>query len=62
MQTNNYEDLKVGARIILKWTSAKEDCMVWTGFMKLRIETSDGLWVTGNTVMDLLVLRNVGKL
>jgi hypothetical protein len=38
-----YEDLEVGGRIILSWIVEKFNEMVWTGFIWLRIRTSDGL-------------------
>jgi hypothetical protein len=37
------EDLDVDGRITLEWILEKYDGKVWTGFMWLRIGTSDGL-------------------
>jgi hypothetical protein len=50
---DHYEDLDVGGRIILKWILERQDEMVWTGLIWLRIGTSGGPLV--NTVMNLLV-------
>jgi hypothetical protein len=37
------EDLGVDGRIILEWILGKYGGKVWTGFIWLRIATSDGL-------------------
>jgi hypothetical protein len=42
-ERDHYEDLHVGGRIILRWILAKQDGVVWTGFIWLRIVTSEGL-------------------
>jgi hypothetical protein len=39
---NHYKDLDVGGRIILRWILEKQDGVVWTGFIWLRIGTSGG--------------------
>jgi hypothetical protein len=35
-------DLSIGERIILKFILKKQDVRVWTGFIWLRIRSSDG--------------------
>jgi hypothetical protein len=40
---NHCEDLDVGGRIILKWILESQDGVVWTGFIWLKIGTSEGL-------------------
>jgi hypothetical protein len=37
------EGLDIGRRKILKWILEKEDGVLWTGFIWLRIGTSGGL-------------------
>jgi hypothetical protein len=38
-----YNNLDVGGRIIIKWILEKQDGVIWTGFICLRIGTSTGL-------------------
>jgi hypothetical protein len=38
------EDLDVGGRIILRWVLERQDGVVWTGLMWLRIGTNGGLF------------------
>jgi hypothetical protein len=42
-ERDDLEDLDVGSRIILKWTLERQDGVVWTGLVWLRIGTSGGL-------------------
>jgi hypothetical protein len=42
-ERDQQEDLDVGGRIMLKWDLEKYDGMVWTGFIRLSIDTSEGL-------------------
>jgi hypothetical protein len=41
-ERDHKEDLDVGGRIILEWILEREDGVVWTGLMWLRIGTSGG--------------------
>jgi hypothetical protein len=41
--SGHYEDLEVSERIILKWMLEKQDGVVWTGSIWLRIGISGGL-------------------
>jgi hypothetical protein len=38
---DHWEDQEVGGRIILRYTLEREDAVVWTGFIWLRIGTSE---------------------
>jgi hypothetical protein len=40
---DNFEDSVADGRIILEWHSGKEDVMLWTGCIWLRIGTSSGI-------------------
>jgi hypothetical protein len=42
-RTDHSENLVVGGRIILKWTSGKHGWRVWFGFIRLWIVTGGGL-------------------
>jgi hypothetical protein len=42
-ESHEERDLDVGWRIILKWIVEKQDRVVWTGLIWLRIGTSSGL-------------------
>jgi hypothetical protein len=39
----HFEDLGINVRILLKWSLMKQDGMVWTGFIWLRIGTNGRL-------------------
>jgi hypothetical protein len=39
---DHLEDQRIDRRIILKWILGKQGLGVWTGFLWLRIGTSDG--------------------
>jgi hypothetical protein len=41
-ERDHYEDLDVGARIILEWILERYDGVVWTGLIWFRIGTSGG--------------------
>jgi hypothetical protein len=41
--SDHKEDLDVGGRIILKWILERQNGVVWTGSIWLRIGTSGGL-------------------
>jgi hypothetical protein len=43
MDRDHYKGLDVGGRIILKFILKKHDRVIWTGFIWLRIGTSDGV-------------------
>jgi hypothetical protein len=45
---DHYEDQDVGRWIILKWILEREDRVVWTGLVWLRIGTSGGSCECGN--------------
>jgi hypothetical protein len=42
-ERNHYEDLDLDGRKILKWLLEKEDGVVRTGLIWLRVRTTDGL-------------------
>jgi hypothetical protein len=43
-ERNHLEDLDIGGRIILKWILERQDEVVWTGLIWLRIGSSGGLF------------------
>jgi hypothetical protein len=42
-ERNNLEDPQVDGRIILKYILKKQDGKAWTGFIWLRLGTSEGI-------------------
>jgi hypothetical protein len=42
-ERDHYENLDLGGRMIQEWVLEKEDGVVWTGFIWLRIGTSGRL-------------------
>jgi hypothetical protein len=45
---DQYTDLDVGGRIILRWILEKYDGVVWTGLIWLRIGIVEGSYGNGN--------------
>jgi hypothetical protein len=43
-ERDHWEDVDVGGRIISKWVLERQDEVVWTGLIWLRIETIGGLF------------------
>jgi hypothetical protein len=51
-ERDHQEDVEVGGRILLQWILKKYDGLLWTGFIWLKIGTSDGILLTREWIFE----------